>query len=77
LSQKRADSVRDYLASSGVSADQLVTKGYGQAQPAASNKTAEGRAKNRRVVMYVISNPGDVKVEGAGSTAENPSSTPQ
>src|ERR1700737_929247 len=68
LSQRRADSVRDYLVSEGVSADQLVTKGYGQAQPAASNKTAEGRAKNRRVVMYVVSNPGDVKVEGAGST---------
>jgi len=77
LSQRRADSVRDYLVSSGVSADQLVTKGYGQTEPAASNKTAAGRAKNRRVVMYVISNPGDVKVEGAGSTAENPSSTPQ
>jgi OOP family OmpA-OmpF porin len=75
LSQRRADSVRDYLVSEGASADQLVTKGYGQTQPAASNKTAEGRAKNRRVVMYVVSNPGDVKVEGAGSTVENP--TPQ
>jgi outer membrane protein OmpA-like peptidoglycan-associated protein len=77
LSQRRADSVRDYLVYGGVNADQLVTKGYGQTQPAASNKTADGRAKNRRVVMYVISNPGDVKVEGAGSTAETPSSTPQ
>ena len=77
LSQRRADSVRDYLVSSGVSSEQLVTKGYGQTQPAASNKTAAGRAQNRRVVMFVISNPGDVKVEGAGSTAETPSSTPQ
>jgi len=77
LSQKRADSVRDYLVYGGVNADQLVTKGYGQTQPAASNKTAEGRAKNRRVVMYVVSNPGDVKVEGAGSTAESPTPTPQ
>jgi OmpA-OmpF porin, OOP family len=77
LSQKRADSVRDYLVQQGASADQLVTKGYGPTQPIATNKTAEGRAKNRRVVMYVVSNPGDVKVEGAGSTQESPaSSTP-
>lgn len=77
LSQKRADSVRDYLVYGGVNADQLVTKGYGQTQPAASNKTAEGRSQNRRVVMYVISNPGDVKVEGAGSTPETPNPSPQ
>jgi outer membrane protein OmpA-like peptidoglycan-associated protein len=77
LSQKRADSVRDYLVDSGVNADQLVTKGYGQTQPAASNKTAEGRARNRRVVMFVVSNPGDVKVEGAGSTAQDPGPTPR
>jgi OOP family OmpA-OmpF porin len=77
LSKRRADSVRDYLLSNGVNPDQLVTQGYGQTQPAASNKTAAGRARNRRVVMFVISNPGDVKVEGAGSTAQTPSSTPQ
>jgi OOP family OmpA-OmpF porin len=78
LSQKRADSVRTYLLEKGANEDQLVAKGYGQTQPVASNKTAEGRAKNRRVVMYVVSNPGDVKVEGAGSTQENPgTSTPQ
>lgn len=76
LSQRRADSVRDYLLSQGVPEDQLQTKGYGQTQPVATNKTAEGRAKNRRVVMYVISNPGDVKVEGAGTTADSPA-TPQ
>ncbi len=75
LSQRRADSVRDYLVNNGVNPDQLVTKGYGQTQPVATNKTAEGRARNRRVVMYVISNPGDVKVEGAGSTAESPGTT--
>lgn len=78
LSQKRADSVRDYLVHSGVNADQLVTKGYGPTKPVASNKTAEGRAQNRRVVMFVISNPGDVKVEGAGETKESPAtSNPQ
>jgi hypothetical protein len=55
-----------------------VAKGYGQTQPVASNKTAQGRAQNLRVVMFVVSNPGDVKVEGAGSTPESPAgSTPQ
>jgi OOP family OmpA-OmpF porin len=78
LSQKRAESVRTYLLDQGANAEQLVAKGYGQTQPVASNKTAAGRAQNRRVVMYVISNPGDVKVEGAGSTPESyGSSTPQ
>jgi OmpA-OmpF porin, OOP family len=76
LSQKRADSVRDYLVKDGVNPDQLQTKGYGQTQPAVSNATPAGRAKNRRVVMFVISNPGDVKVEGQGSTPETPP-TPQ
>jgi OOP family OmpA-OmpF porin len=72
LSQQRADSVRSYLLEQSVNGEQLVSKGYGQTQPIASNKTADGRAKNRRVVMYVVSNPGDVKIEGAGSTAESP-----
>ena len=78
LSQRRAESVRTYLLNKGVNGDQLVAKGYGQTQPVASNKTADGRSKNRRVVMYVVSNPGEVKVEGAGTTPESPSgSTPQ
>jgi OOP family OmpA-OmpF porin len=70
LSQRRADAVRSYLVDSGVSADQLQTHGFGQAQPVASNATAEGRAKNRRVVVFVVSNPGDVKVEGQGATRQ-------
>lgn len=77
LSQRRADSVRDYLLSQGVPENQLQTKGYGQAQPVATNKTAEGRAQNRRVVMFVISNPGEVKVEGAGTTADSPATPRQ
>lgn len=65
LSQRRAEAVRNYLIEQGVSPSQLEAKGYGEAQPIADNKTAEGRAKNRRVVMRVLENPGDVKVEGA------------
>lgn len=65
LSQKRADAVRDYLLAQGVSSSQLTSKGYGETQPIEDNSTAEGRAANRRVVMSVLENPGDVKVEGA------------
>lgn len=63
LSNQRAESVRDYLLSQGVASQQLVAKGYGETQPVADNKTEEGRSENRRVVMQVLSNPGDVKVE--------------
>jgi OmpA-OmpF porin, OOP family len=68
LSQKRAESVQDYLVSKQVPAGQLVAKGYGPTKPVASNATKAGRAKNRRVVMLVLENPGDVKVEGEGTS---------
>lgn len=54
LSEKRASSVRDYLVSRGVSESRLVAKGYGESLPIADNKTAEGRAKNRRVELKII-----------------------
>lgn len=68
LSQKRADAVRSFLLEQGVPSQQLTARGYGEGQPIADNTSAEGRAKNRRVVMFVLDNPGDVKVEGEGST---------
>ena len=64
LSQKRADAVRAHLIAQGVPSSQLAAKGYGEAQPVEDNTTTEGRAMNRRVVMRVVDNPGDVKVEG-------------
>lgn len=52
LSQARADAVRKALTTEyGVPASQLSAKGYGDAKPAADNKTAEGRANNRRVEL--------------------------
>ena len=66
LSQKRADAVRAYLIKDGVPATQITAKGYGEGQPIADNKTDAGRAQNRRVVMLVVDNPGDVEVKGAG-----------
>jgi outer membrane protein OmpA-like peptidoglycan-associated protein len=54
LSQKRAQSVVDYLISRGINSDRLIAKGYGKSQPVASNDTEEGRALNRRVEMKII-----------------------
>ena len=51
LSEKRAKAVRDYLVSKGVDGSRLTSKGYGETKPVADNKTAEGRAKNRRVEL--------------------------
>lgn len=51
LSLRRAESVRDYLISKGISAERLTVKGYGESQPIADNATDEGRFKNRRVEL--------------------------
>ena len=68
LSDKRANSVREYLISQSVKPEQLTAKGFGKADPVASNATPAGRAKNRRVVMKVLDNPGDVTIKGEGET---------
>ena len=49
LSQKRAESVRDYFIGKGISFHRLNAKGFGDENPVASNKTKEGRAQNRRI----------------------------
>jgi len=53
LSQLRAESVMKYLIRAGVSPDRLTARGYGMMNPIASNATAEGRAKNRRVEFTI------------------------
>ncbi len=53
LSQRRADAVKTYLANKGVSRDRMRAVGFGETQPVASNDTAAGRAKNRRVQFTV------------------------
>jgi len=51
LSQQRAESVKLYLVSGGISSSRLFTKGYGESTPVASNITAAGKAQNRRVEL--------------------------
>jgi OmpA-OmpF porin, OOP family len=57
LSQKRAEAVREALIKYGADPDMLVAKGYGEADPVASNDTAEGRLKNRRIEYHVVKAP--------------------
>lgn len=53
LSQRRANAVKAYLVSKGVSESRIAAKGYGETMPVASNKTDEGKAKNRRVELIL------------------------
>jgi outer membrane protein OmpA-like peptidoglycan-associated protein len=53
LSERRADSVRDFLAQQGVPASSITARGFGKTQPVTSNDTVEGRQRNRRVELVV------------------------
>ncbi|MFO1246232.1 MAG: OmpA family protein [Ramlibacter sp.] len=54
LSVARAEAVKAYLVSKGIEKNRVYTEGKGEKQPVADNKTAEGRAKNRRVEIEVV-----------------------
>ena len=54
LSLRRAEAVKAYMVSKGIEANRVYTEGKGEKQPVADNKTAEGRAKNRRVEIEVV-----------------------
>ena len=54
LSVKRSEAVKAYLADKGIDASKIYTEGKGEKQPVADNKSAEGRAKNRRVEIEVV-----------------------
>jgi outer membrane protein OmpA-like peptidoglycan-associated protein len=69
LSEKRADGVRGYLISSGVTPDHVAAVGLGKADPVADNSTSAGRALNRRVEMIVS---GDV----IGTSVTQPATPP-
>jgi outer membrane protein OmpA-like peptidoglycan-associated protein len=54
LSVRRANAVRDYFVSKGISASRLTTSGEGESRPVASNNTDDGRHQNRRVELHVV-----------------------
>ncbi|MFB2120240.1 OmpA family protein [Parapedobacter sp. 2B3] len=53
LSEKRAESVKKYIADHGISGSRITTNGHGQAKPIAPNNTKEGRQQNRRVEVTI------------------------
>jgi outer membrane protein OmpA-like peptidoglycan-associated protein len=61
LSERRADSVFDFLAEQGIPSNRMKTAGYGIERPIASNATADGRSKNRRVEIVIAK--GEVEEE--------------
>lgn len=54
LSQRRAETVYNYLTSKGIEPERITPIGYGEHYPLATNRTPEGRAKNRRIEIRVI-----------------------
>jgi len=74
LSRRRAEAVREYLASRGVNSDKMRTVGLGESRPIADNATSEGRANNRRVEIVLQSPPRgtDTGVGGSGMPEKVP-----
>ncbi len=56
LSQRRAESVYNYLLSKGVSGNRIESQGFGSSQPIADNSTVAGRSQNRRVEVFILPN---------------------
>src|SRR5262249_47221762 len=57
LSEQRADSVREFLITQGINQDTITSRGFGKTKPVASNDTAAGRQRNRRVEIVVSGTP--------------------
>jgi OOP family OmpA-OmpF porin len=76
LSQQRAESVMKYLAGKGVAKNRMVAKGFGPDKPIADNKTADGKAQNRRVAFINAAVNGKalggMPVEAGGRVAGDP-----
>jgi outer membrane protein OmpA-like peptidoglycan-associated protein len=70
LSQKRAESVANYLRSSGIASSRIVTKYYGESQPKFENSSIENRTLNRRVEFAVTANE-KMKAEAKAEAGQN------
>jgi outer membrane protein OmpA-like peptidoglycan-associated protein len=70
LSQRRADAVRDYLASNGINTANIQAIGLGKDGPVASNDTAAGRQQNRRVEMVVSGDVIGQPIQGTSSSLQ-------
>ena len=69
LSERRANTVADYLKMKGINGNRITTKGFGESAPAYSNDTVEGQAQNRRVEFIITAN--DQMKADAQKQAEN------
>ena len=75
LSAARAASIVRMLAMDGVDPSRLAAVGYGEFQPVADNATAEGRARNRRVVLVISRNLETRRSDGSAATQQNGAGT--
>lgn len=76
LSERRAESVMQYLVGRGVAADRLTNKGYGEASPVADNSNEEGRELNRRVELKVVDSGPAPAAEEAPASEESSAEEP-
>lgn len=67
ISNKRAESVATYLKNCGIASTRMTTEGKSYSQPVASNATAEGRAQNRRVEIFITANENMIKAAEEGT----------
>ena len=67
VSDNRAAAVSKYLQSKGISADRIIAEGHSYNDPVADNSTAEGRALNRRVEIYISANKNMIKAAEEGT----------
>src|SRR5262249_2025632 len=68
LSEKRGATVRDFLVQQGIALNAVSVRGFGKAMPVASNDTAEGRQRNRRVEMIVSGDVIGIPIGPTGPT---------
>ena len=67
LSNQRALSVKEFITQQGIPSTRMVSEGFGSSHPIADNSTAEGRAQNRRVEVFILPNAKMIQEAEAGT----------